>query len=65
VNAPTSWAFGALLNGVRYTCTANAAVGPMAPMLVSARGYFDITWDSNGNCTYLDLDNLSYYVETW
>jgi hypothetical protein len=50
--------FNATLSGVDYACTANAPTLAAAwPMAMAARGYFFVKWDSQGNCTHLELQN--------
>ena len=65
VNSNGTMGFSARLNGISYSCSVNSAYPAMVdifPQLMTARGYFYLTWDSAGNCTYTMFYNGSQYA---
>jgi hypothetical protein len=45
-----------------YSCTPDAAAGAMWSKAISHSGYFYVSWDANGTCTYVALTNGSHYA---
>jgi hypothetical protein len=44
-----------------FSCTPDAATGALWTKAVAAQGYFSISWNTSGTCTYLSLYNGSLY----
>lgn len=44
-----------------YTCIPDATVSSIWSQALSARGYFYVSWNTSGTCTYLRLSNGSLY----
>ncbi|MFY1825029.1 hypothetical protein ACN47A_03885 [Myxococcus fulvus] len=45
-----------------YTCIPDATVSAMWAQALDARGYFYVSWDASGTCTYLALNNGSSFA---
>jgi hypothetical protein len=55
--------FVAAYHGTLYSCRAANGSQPLQALIAATsayRFYFNIQWDANGNCTYLDLQNASW-----
>ncbi|MCY1020084.1 hypothetical protein [Pyxidicoccus sp. MSG2] len=44
-----------------YTCIPDATVSSIWNLALSSRGYFYVTWNTAGTCTYLRMSNGSNY----
>ena len=62
------WFFQAQLNGTNYSCsapTSNAALMSQTSQALGVQGYFYVTWNSSGQCTWLLLETASSYDTAW
>jgi hypothetical protein len=44
-----------------YSCTPDAAAGALWSKAIVHHGYFYVSWNTSGSCTYLSLTNGSQY----
>jgi hypothetical protein len=64
-NGSVGYYFYGTYQGVNHTCTAPAPQSSAIAAGLASRGYFDVSWNAAGECTYVQIDNDSAFSETW
>ena len=60
------YTFYATVGTQTYTCTVpTGLVADIAPQMAAAHAWFDITWNTKGQCTSLYIDNDSAFSQSW
>jgi hypothetical protein len=64
-SSATTWYFNGSYNGANYSCSVpstNPSLGAMAPLAIANHGWFNLNWNSSGQCTWLTVESGSSSV---
>jgi hypothetical protein len=66
VAGTTYYGFFASYGNTDYSCSFPSSLSAaVAPILTSARGWFEVEWNAQGQCTAIYVDEDSAYSQTW
>jgi hypothetical protein len=64
-SSASTWYFIGNYNGAYYSCSvpsSNTSLGAMAPLVIATHGWFQLNWNSSGQCTWLTVESGSSTV---